>query len=349
MPILGERIRTLIFSLSTVGLVVSCGGDNASPADATKTIDAPVDAGEPPISLQDKEGGEIRLEWVADTKGTNGARATAFFYKDQTPGYHPLPSFPGCVDVRQRTTWPFAQGTYTPLDVGGVTIHSQTGTDLVLTSSTTGKDALNRPHTLWWTHAIQTPAVKDSGGLYEGDKYLPANQAYTIQLAGSSEWPAQTFTEAAFMPAAWGGPTDTMMSPPYNDDGVGAPKASLVAGTDLVVKYTPVAQPNLPAGYKVNYAMAFKGTCPDDPNNCPGGNGQGPIVLCQIDGTSGTFTVPAAMVDLLRQYSPGTWARQTLTHHVVELTDGSPRAVADRKRLDLLTVWCFNGNWQAAP
>ena len=332
-------ISISLFSLGVAAGGVACGDNNDHSDAAVVKMDAPIDGAEPPMGFQDKEAGEVRLEWIQTNLGQNATRATAFFYKSQDPDYFPLPAFPGCVRA-DRTKWPLGEGTIVPLDVGGVTIHSQTGTDLVMTkdpgpaaplvanmggcktgtlATAPGCDFLGRPHDLWW-RKDQIPA----GPTNDGDTYLPADEDYEIRLAGSSEWPAQTYK--THMPAAW-----TINTPPSNMT------AHLVPHTAFTTTYTPVTQTNLPPGYSVNFAMAFTATA--------GYNG--PIVLCQLDGTTGTFTVDADTVDYIIATAPGggKFVRQNLTHHIVELTDGTPRATADRRRLDILSIWCFNSPW----
>ena len=76
----------------------------------------------------------------------------------------------------------------------------------------------------------------------------------------------------------------------------------------------------------------------------------GPIIACQEEGTDGSITLPAAMVDILRTYTPGRFVRQQLTHTFVELTaDGEPKPPGERKRIDVLTIYCYNTGWAAAP
>jgi hypothetical protein len=60
--------------------------------------------------------------------------------------------------------------------------------------------------------------------------------------------------------------------------------------------------------------------------------------------------VPAALVDsVLRQYTGGSYVRQNITHALFELTDGAPKPVADRKRVDVLSIYCYNANWLRDP
>ena len=304
-------------------LLVGCGDSNSTP-------DAPMPDAEPdawaPLGFSDNEGGEIRLEWIAQSTAAGvmqtTARAHAYFYKSQTPGNHALPAFPGCFDVRTKAKWPLAQGTIVPLDVGGVTIKS-TGTDLVMTRDMSVpplSDAFGRLHELWWRKVSNLPGN-------DADTFLPPNQTYDIVLAGSSEWPAQTISDVAFMPAAW-----TPTSPPV------AGTTMLQAGTDLTMTYTSGTSSNLPAGYRVNTVVAFTGT-----------GHTGPIILCQEEGTDGSITIPADMIDLLIAYSPGRYVRQQLTHALFELTDGAPKPPGVRQRVDVLSIYCYNSGWAAAP
>jgi hypothetical protein len=300
-----------------------CGDDNKIEPDAPKA-DAPPPDGFDPLSFADNEGGEIRLEWIkqftaAGVEQTT-ARATAYFYKSQTPGKFALPAFPGCFDMRLKDKWPLAQGTIVPLDVGGVTIKS-TGSDLVMVPDMgVMADPFSRPHALWYKKTSNLPGN-------DGDMFLPPNQTYDIVLAGSAEWPAQTINDVAFMPERW-----DVSTPPANAT------TMLVADTDFTMTYTPVVSSNLPPGYRVNTVVAFQGT-----------GHMGPIVLCQEEGTDGSITVPAALVNVLRAYTPGRYVRQNLTHALFELTDGAPKPPGERKRVDVLSIWCTNTGWAAAP
>jgi hypothetical protein len=301
----------------------------------------PID-GRPDPSLMNNEGGEIRLEWISQG-GQTTARMGAYFYKSMDPPKFPFPGFPGCVDMRARDHWPLAQGTIVPLDVGDVTLKPKTGMAKTLTKvdGTTctpqpncKKDPFQRPHDLWYSKpsALGTPG--------DGDTFLPPNESYDIEFSGSADWPAQTFKDAAFMPERWTPTTPDAMT-----------AGQLVRDQDFTVTYTPVTSSNLPPGLKVNTFMAFVGT----PNI-------GPIVACQEEGTDGTMTVPAALVNIILDHSGtvdpqtgeagpgngGRFVRQQLTHQLFELTNSpTPVDEASRKRVDVLTIYCYNNAWTA--
>jgi hypothetical protein len=311
---------------------IGCGDDSKTAPDAAKPPPdgAPDAAVESPLTLLNNEGGEIRLEWISNATATGPAlqaRMGAYFYKSETPAKFALPAFPGCVDMRQRDKWPLAQGTITYLDVGGVTLVPKTGQPFKMVKDQTvpaTKDAFQRPHDLWWKKVVPPAGTNDA------DTYLPGDESYDIVLQGSAEWPHQVLKDAAFMPANW---VPTSPAP--------ADTAMLVAGTDFTFTFTPVVSANLPPGVKVNTVMGFTG----NPNT-------GPVVVCQEEGTDGSITVPAALVDIIRASCPTgvcRYIRQNLTHQLFELTDGSPRAEADRKRVDVLTIWCYNSPWIPAP
>lgn len=318
-------MRLSVVAVGFLGLT-GCGDDKVSP-DA-KPVDATPDAATA-LSFADNEGGEIRLEWIEQYSPTamatqTTARATAYFYKSQTPGRHDLPAFPGCFDMRPKDKWPLAQGTIVPLDVGGVTIDSKTGQDLVMVrdqSTPATLDPFSRPHELWWKKTSNLPAN-------DGDTFLPPNETYDVKFAGSAEWPAQTIKDIAFMPARW-----TNLNPPVNAT------TQLVAGQPLTLTFTPAPSSNLPEGYRVNTTVAFQATS----------GFAGPIVLCQEEGSDGSITVPANLVDILRSYGGGRYVRQQLTHALFELTDGDPKPPGERKRVDVLTIYCYNTAWAPAP
>src|SRR6185503_14846471 len=139
----------------------------------------------------------------------------------------------------------------------------------------------------------------------DGSDY-PADQAYNMVFTGSPDWPAQAFNGAAghfgYMPSNWA-PVDP--APQGSAD-----PAFQIPDADFTMTFQPDASTNLPPGYEVNTAIAFKGT------GFPGG---GPIVLCQFDGTPTTITIPKAMAEILRAYTPGTMSRQHVNHHLEEL------------------------------
>jgi hypothetical protein len=305
---LRPRLAALAFGLAGCG-----GGNNASP-------DAAEPDGFAPLGFEDNEGGEIRIERTQQATAQTTARAQAYFYKSQTPGTFTFPPFPGCFDMRAKDRWPLAQGAIVPLDVGGVTIKS-TGSDLVMVrdqSTPPTMDPLARTHELWFEKSANLPAN-------DADMFLPPNQTYDIVLAGSAEWPAQTIEDVAFMPAPW-----TPASPPV----VGT--TMLQAATDLTMTYTQQASSNLPPGYRVDTVVSFTGT-----------GHAGPIVLCQEDGTDGSITIPAAMVDILRAYSPGRYVRQQHTHVLFELTDSGPKPPGVRQRVDVLSAYGYSTGWAA--
>jgi hypothetical protein len=325
-------------------LAAGCG-DDKKPETPIDSMKPPID-GRPDPSLQNQEGGEIRLEWISQG-GVTTSRMGAYFYKSMTPGRFDLPAFPGCVDMRARDHWPLAQGTIVPLDVGGVKLIPTTGTETDLTKfdgtactpqPNCKKDAFKRPHDLWWKKNANAADPDDA------DKYLPPNQSYDIELAGSAEWPHQVFAKAAFMPERW-----TPTSPNATEDAV------LTRDQDFTVTYTPVTSSNLPPGVKVNTFMAFAQA------------DLGPIVACQEEGADGSMTVPAALVNIIidnggplvggvpTPVTAGTnpkprMVRQQLTHQLFELTNSdTPVDEASRKRVDVLTIYCYNNPWTVAP
>jgi hypothetical protein len=260
----------------------------------------------------------------------------AYFYKSMDPARFDLPAFPGCVDMRARDHWPLAQGTIVPLDVGGVKLIPKTGTAFEMMRTMNTADAFKRPHELWWQKPSNLPGN-------DADMYLPPNESYDIEFTGSAEWPHQVFEKAAFMPERW-----TPTSPNATETAV------LTRDQDFTFTYTPVTSSNLPPGVKVNTFMAFAhGTL-------------GPIVACQEEGTDGSMTVPAALVNIIIDNAgpivdghptplpaDGTttarMVRQQLTHQLFELTNSdTPVDEASRKRVDVLTIYCYNNAWRVA-
>jgi hypothetical protein len=77
------------------------------------------------------------------------------------------------------------------------------------------------------------------------------------------------------------------------------------------------------------------------------GGGVLPVVTCQFDGEAATITVTHGFVDIVRGYGAGHLMRQVFTHHPIELTDGSPHAPGDRRRLDMIASWSYDTTWTA--
>ena len=311
------RIRSGWLFMLLMGACNSDSVNNTTPDGPDKPKP---DAYEDPITMLNNEGGEIRLEWIQNAMGQNTVRVTAFFYKSEDPPWNPIPQFPGCFDMRAKDKWPLAQGNRVPLDVGAVAV--KTSTQLITTNAFMNTaDAFDRTHLLWYSKP-------NSFAANDGFKY-PTNEYYDLYIQGSAEWPPQVYKAFAFMPAPF-----ALISPPSG--GV----TPLLADTDFTWTFTP-GNSTPPPGVTVNTVTAFKVT-----------GVLGPVVVCQQEGTSGSMTVPKEMVNLLRSYggatpATGTYVRQNLTHRLIELNDGSPRTPEQRKRIDVLTIYCYNSNWAA--
>jgi hypothetical protein len=300
--------------------LVGCDGIHTHPGLADGS-GSPSDAAEPPLSDQDKEGGEIRLEWIQNAAGQTTARATAFFYQDEQPDWHTLPAFPGCIDARGQDVWPFAAGIVTYRDVGGVITHSWTGSDLALTKVMGGEDPLGRGHALWWTKPADFAAN-------DGDTYFPADEPIDILLSGWDQWPQQSYLGLGYMPAAF-----TPISPSAG--------ANLVVPTGaLTITSTPGNNVNI-AGRYIESAVIFTGQ--------PGGDGiERALFMCQLSGEPASITVPPDFVAMIRGYGSGHLIRQVISRSIFELTDGSPRATMDRKRVDVLVIRSYDTTWSSS-
>jgi hypothetical protein len=66
-----------------------------------------------------------------------------------------------------------------------------------------------------------------------------------------------------------------------------------------------------------------------------------------LEADDGSITVPAALVDILRAYSPGRYVRQQLTHAMFELKTSSPMPPGVRKRVDVISIYSYNTAWAA--
>jgi hypothetical protein len=311
----GVLACTLWIAAGCHGIYTHPGLGDAATQDATSG-----DAMEPPLSDMDKQGGEIRLEWIQNAAGQNTARATAFFYATEQPDWHSLPAFPGCVDARSADFWPFAAGLVTYRDVGGVVVHTPTGSDLSLTKTMGGVDPLGRGHALWWSKPADFAAN-------DGTRYLPPDSPIDVLLTGWAEWPAQTYLGFGYMPAAF-----TPLSPPAQGNVV------LPAGT-LTITSMPGINTHLSDQY-VDSAVIFTG--PTDPDGA-----ERAVIVCEYSGEPASIAVPAALVTIIRSYGSGHLIRQVFGHSIMELTDGSPRATMDRKRVDVLGIWSYDTTWSA--
>jgi hypothetical protein len=112
----------------------------------------------------------------------------------------------------------------------------------------------------------------------------------------------------------------------------------LVAGQPMTITFTPGANAHLPAGYHVDTLIAFT-------------NGNPPALVCVEEGNplpDGSITIPAADIDFVRGFtcpsppcttSPGRLLRQNVVHQLRELTDG---VTHEKRRIDFISVWCFN-------
>jgi hypothetical protein len=281
----------------------------------------PPDPEDPPLTTT-RNGGEIRLEWISKD-GMTTARMGAFFNK--TAPQSLLPSFPGCVDLREPHELPFA-GPTTPLDVGGVTIVPKTGVPFEMVREMNTTDPSGRLHELWWSK----PATFGVPG--DADTYLPPNESYDVILTGSTEWPHQVHAEAAFMPERW---TPDKL------------ETVLTRDQDYTDTYAPVTSSNLPIGLRVNNYVTF-----DHPT-------LGPIVACQEEGTDGALKVPAALVNVIIDNAgpvvnghatplpPKMTARMVRrqdVHRVLEINDGT-----ETKTVDVLAIYSYDSAWTHEP
>jgi hypothetical protein len=349
----------IAFGVVGLSLGLGCSGKNNA-ADAKmvdgKSIDASI--GEGPGGLPTYfswEGGEIRLEWIQDG-GSNTSRGTAFFYQSETPPTNPIPNFPGCIDARSRDTWPLAQGTIVPLDVGDVVVTTSggqipfvkdaTGLDQTTACSpttacpagdtcmldgapTTGagfcatQDFLQRPHDLWY---LKAPTFAANDGAR-----FPANESYDISFTGNfaytstggvamPAWPAQAYNNVGSNEESSFMPSDWVPTAPAPCTGA--------APNQCGAGVPSIAIPN-GADFVMGFALDASTDLPPPPYEqvntaleFDGSGFNGPVVLCQFDGAPTSVTIPAALVTILSAYSPGTVSRQHFTHHIIPLTDG---------------------------
>jgi MYXO-CTERM domain-containing protein len=181
-------------------------GDDDDDGDGACTGHACVQA---PINLP--EGGEVRLELVAIDDGPLEVRTHAWFASEQSPGSRKWPRPPAdwsvqdgptvCGDLRDGDTWPVGDPeSRTYRDAG----------DSVEFSTSDGVIALNREENVQdWAndnyhdilYVADVPAVDIAPGT-----------EYDFTVAGSDDFPAQTFERAIRMPE-----TDNVTFPNMDD------------------------------------------------------------------------------------------------------------------------------------
>ena len=330
-------------SLLAVG---ACGDDGKdTPMDAAKDTGPGSDA-PPPDVLPDarvvdfgsNEGGEVRLEYIRFANGTGvGARGTSFFYKDSgTTKFFPFLNLDGCTDlsgVNGGGKWPKAQNPDAErmyYDVGDTVTATGGPQPFVIAKNTTGmpaKDPIGRSELAnsWYFN----PAA---GTDTDGATYLPADTTFDIAVSGSSGYAAHTYTGALYMPADW-----SINSPAFN-------ATPIVTAANTPETYVFNNATNHPiknadgTTVEIQSLIAFTGA-------------NGPAVICikkQTTDTTTTITVPGAMIDVARAAYPtgGQVARQTVSHSIRELVDGTGAATG--KRVDFLGVWCYAGQGYTA-
>jgi len=290
----------------------------------------------------------------------NRTRATAFFFKG-TPVHYPFPTIPGCTryDTTSGTAptlWPLAQDPNRQyMDVGHVIIADADGAGygsgdptgatppipLDFPNGPMGKCSTTTTQACLGTGQAGCPtgetciAPKDFldrayTGPYKfsgislsnfGHTYIHDHTAYNVTLTGSTEWPAQTFDKALYMPDYF-----TLTSPDASVDKV--PLGAVGSGPMTFTFGEPASQPGLPPGAEVTTLLAFT-------NNNP------PVLLCVLDSTSGSITVSADDMDYVRATVPGgsRLLRQNVVHQMRELTDGVTHT---HRRIDFISVWCYN-------
>jgi hypothetical protein len=293
-------------SCVSLPLLASCGDDSSA------TIDAGTDA-PPKVNFQSYEGGEVRLEYLKFPPGNNPAdraRATAFFYKGPKATY-PLPDIPGCTKYgpNEPARWPLAQAADREyLDVGEVIISGGPTPLSIAAGNVPGSDFLDREYTGPWRFS----SLNDMGRTYISD-----NTVYDVTLTGSSEWPEQTFEDVLFMPDYW---------PLVSPDETVTP-VMLTENQPLTITYTPPTNSKLPAGMRVDTLIAFTNINP-------------PSAICVEEGIDGSITIPADIINHVIASNPASRIlRQHVVHQLRELTNGT---VHENRRIDFLSVWCFN-------
>ena len=337
-----KRSGWLLLSFG-LGALISCGDDKGKLVDANNPADMPIDADVPNATWDEGGGVLVEFQIIFNPAGTttykgvpanHQARFTTYYWKSITPKGYPFPVNPGCNKTGLETPatdaddiFPFGMGTLagTPpapehvyLDVGDPTVSGGANPFTIPLGPNPGIDGFNRHHDGIWHFKVNATT---------GDDFLDKFDApYSLALAGSSEWPAQTFTDAIYQ------------SPPWDVTSPGFGPVSLVADQDLVVTWVPPpTAANMPADTAANMVMALIQ---------PGATGIGPIVECITDQVqTGQFTIGKEFVNYVRSFATsGVMARAIVTHRIQELTDG---VTHNHKRMDFVMTNCYVVPWTA--
>ena len=311
--------------------VLGCG-DNGGVSPDAKSIDTPmIDAPSAP-DVTWNEGGETLIEYqriyVNATTTNVQARFTTYYWRALDPLLYPPPTNPGCNKTGLDTPnddsddhFPMGMGhvataggpaSHTYIDVGQPTVTGGTMPMVTPLGVNPGFDGFHRKHDGIY-HFV--------AGANMGDTYLNASDApYSLTLAGSSEWPAQQYDNAFYMPPAW-----TPVAPAFGP-------VTAVMDTPIVVQWsTPNPTTNRPADGALNMVVAL--IVP----------GVGPVVECRDDNPTvhTQLTIPADMVNYYRGVlgaATGNMARAIVSHRIKELTDGTTH---NHKRMDFISTWCY--------
>jgi hypothetical protein len=312
-------------------------------------MDAPpvmIDAPEvlPECGVDCAEGGEVRLEYLEfpanDPVRIDRTRATAFFIGGAS-SHHTFPNIPGCTDytgTNAMMNWPLAQDAGRQyLDVGRVLISpstASTATSLEIAKRVMGQgtgptayitsDFLDRQYAggTWYF----TGNSGAQGGLNNvGRKYVTDDTRYDVTITGSASMPPTVFKDVLYMPNRF-----PLLVPAQQDYSAPPVAYSLVAGA-ATITYTVPTNTNLPAGETVDTLIAFTNANP-------------PVILCIEEGIDGSITIPANMVNTVRTTLGTVTSGETnrfLRQHVVHQLRTMPDE-NNRKRIDFLSVWCYN-------
>jgi hypothetical protein len=203
--------------------------------------------------------------------------------------------------------------------VGGGIVYSPEASPSALVRDSSGdEDFLGRSHTLWWKKLPTFSA--DDGSAF------PDDQLIDVLLTGSAAWLPQPYEAQVYMPVAF-----TLVSPP-------ADSSFVLAAGDFVTTFAPGTAVNRPPGWGEYFQLTFT-----SPNYVDATGLQVPIVICAFETSVTSFTVPAALVDVIRGYSNGDVYSQLVADDAVSFIDGIPPA----KPLDVIGEYELDTTWSA--
>jgi hypothetical protein len=330
---------TAFSALLIASLATACGDDGGTTTDAcashTGCGGGDGSGSGSGVSINDPEGGNIIFEYIyfdtelqaafgLPTGVTTANRVMAYFMNAQTPQSNPLPTPGTCVNLESTKGWPLWVGTpHTDLDVGTLEFTGMNTAGMAVTITppkitTPGKDAIGRPHDIYYQQVNPDAA-----------KFVKPDSYYTVKMGGAGSIPATTIENGIYIAN-----TFTVTAPDVEGNG---PLSSTAANT---VKWTPAAtNANLPPKETMVGEGILGVTWLVDTFGSP-------THICVAPESAGQFTIPATAVAEYKQVATARGAvpskvillRNAIVHRLARLPNGE---AANKRRIDMLSVMCW--------